>query len=92
MKYFESGQFRSPEELASALSRLNHEHDLGGVSIIHVREYLQGVLDRSDYDSPLHKAFGGHSMRLSDIDENVARQALTTLDALVHTLGIQEIK
>ena len=89
LKYFETGEYRSPGQLNTHLEGLAAQYSIEEIDLVDVGSYLVGVLDKADYSSPLSKAFD--TMRFHDIDRNVTRQAITTLSALVQQHQIPKV-
>ncbi len=81
MKFFESGEYKSPVQVKERIEEMSEEDGIGEVDLGFVCAYLLGALDQDDFDSPMHKAFNSYSFHNSS--ENVTRQALTTLGAVI---------
>lgn len=89
MKMFESAAYISPSDLKEKLEDLAKMYNLDEININQVGSYLLGVLDQDDFDSPLRKTF--ERISLTHRDEFIARQALTTIAALVENFGTDRI-
>ncbi len=83
-KLFETGQYRSPEEVQEVLKRVSKVKRVD-VDIENAASYLLGALDSDDYDSELR---GGPELHMhNDASENILRQAVSTLVATVKHFG-----